>query len=86
MPGVFPDYPAPVVRIAGAEREPAGNQNTDAAPREDGSAPSLSTEQELAGAPQLSSMLNDDLRCRTQPRLQTRGIGREEGEARGHTG
>src|SRR5258708_1432242 len=40
---------------------PAGFQNTGAAPRKDISAPSLSTEQELAGAPQPSSMLNDDL-------------------------
>jgi hypothetical protein len=36
---------------------PAGIQNTGAAPRKDISAPSLSTDQELAGAPQL----NDDL-------------------------
>src|ERR1700675_3542386 len=40
---------------------PAGIQNTGAAPRKDISAPSLSTEQKLAGAPQPSSMLNDDL-------------------------
>ena len=40
---------------------PAGIQNTGAAPRKDMSAPSLSTEPELAGAPQPSSMLNDDL-------------------------
>src|SRR5712664_3684742 len=40
---------------------PAGILNTGAAPRKDISAPSLSTEQELAGAPQPSSMLNDDL-------------------------
>jgi len=40
---------------------PAGIQNTGAVPRKDISVPSLSTEQELAGAPQLSSMLNDDL-------------------------
>src|SRR3984893_17985624 len=40
---------------------PAGIQNTGAAPRKDISAPSLSTQQELAGAPQPSSMLNDDL-------------------------
>jgi len=40
---------------------PAGIQNTGAAPRKDISAPSLSTLQELAGAPQPSSMLNDDL-------------------------
>src|SRR5260370_26034675 len=40
---------------------PAGIQNTGAAPRKDISAPSLSTELELAGAPQPSSMLNDDL-------------------------
>src|SRR6266705_1633984 len=40
---------------------PAGIQNTGAAPRKDISAPSLSTKQELAGAPQPSSMLNDDL-------------------------
>src|SRR5258705_10751643 len=40
---------------------PAEIQNTGAAPPKDISAPSLSTEQELAGAPQPSSMLNDDL-------------------------
>ena len=40
---------------------PAGIQNTGAGPRKDISAPSLSTEQELAGAAQPSSMLNDDL-------------------------
>src|SRR5439155_8758441 len=40
---------------------PAGILNTGAAPRKDISAPSLSTEQALAGAPQPSSMLNDDL-------------------------
>src|SRR5712672_87655 len=40
---------------------PAGFQNTGAAPHKDISAPSLSTEQELAGAPQPSSMLNDHL-------------------------
>ncbi len=40
---------------------PAGIQNTGAVPRKDISARSLSTEQELAGAPQPSSMLNDDL-------------------------
>jgi hypothetical protein len=39
---------------------PAGIQNTGAAPRNDLSAPPLSTEQEIAGAPQPSSMLNDD--------------------------
>jgi hypothetical protein len=39
---------------------PAGIQNTGAVPREDISVPSLSTEQELAGAPQPSSMFNDD--------------------------
>jgi hypothetical protein len=39
---------------------PAGIQNTGAAPQNDISPPSLSTEQELAGAPQPSSMLNDD--------------------------
>lgn len=38
---------------------PAAIQNTGAAPRKDAGAPSLSTEQELAGAPQPSSMLND---------------------------
>ncbi len=43
---------------------PAGIQNTGAVPRKDISAPPLSTEQELAGAPQPSSMLNDDL-CQT---------------------
>ena len=40
---------------------PAGIHNTGAAPPKDISTPSLSTEQELAGAPQPSSMLNDDL-------------------------
>src|ERR1700724_604353 len=40
---------------------PAGIQNTGAVPRKDISTPSLSTEQELAGAPQPSSMFNDDL-------------------------
>jgi hypothetical protein len=40
---------------------PAGIQNTGAVPRKDISVPSLSTEQELAAAPQPSSMLNDDL-------------------------
>ena len=40
---------------------PAGIRNTGAAARKDISAPSLSTEQELAGAPPPSSMLNDDL-------------------------
>ena len=40
---------------------PAGILNTGAAPRKDISAPSFSTELELAGAPQPSSMLNDDL-------------------------
>src|SRR6266850_28245 len=39
---------------------PTGIQNTGA-PRKDISAPSLSTEQQLAEAPQPSSMLNDDL-------------------------
>src|ERR1700681_1021793 len=62
--------PAPLLRsvilatgVVGllAAFEPAGIQNTGAAPRKDISAPSLSTEQELAGAPQPSSMLNDDL-------------------------
>ena len=36
-------------------------QNTGAAPRKDISDPSLSTEQELAGAPQPSAMLSDNL-------------------------
>jgi hypothetical protein len=40
---------------------PTGIQNTGAAPRKAISAPSLATEQALAGAPQPSSMLNDDL-------------------------
>src|SRR6267154_4909887 len=40
---------------------PAGIQNTGPAPGKDISAPSLSTEQELAGAPQPSSMLNNNL-------------------------
>ena len=40
---------------------PAGIQNTGAAPRKDISAPALSTEQELAGAPQPSPVLSDDL-------------------------
>jgi len=38
---------------------PAGIQNTGAAPHKDISAPSLSPEQELAGAPQPGSMLSD---------------------------
>src|SRR6185312_3283352 len=38
----------------------AGIRNTGAVLRKDISVPSLSTEQELAGAPQPSSMLNDD--------------------------
>ena len=38
-----------------------GIPNTDAAPREAVSAPSLAAEQELAGAPQPSAMLHDDL-------------------------
>jgi D-alanyl-D-alanine carboxypeptidase len=38
----------------------AGIQNTGAAPREDVNAPSLSTEQEPAGAPQPGSTRNDD--------------------------
>src|SRR6202790_4626327 len=40
---------------------PAGIQTTGAVPGKDISAPSFSTEQELAGAPQPGSMLNDDL-------------------------
>src|SRR5258707_5611500 len=40
---------------------PAGMLNIGAAPREDISAPSLSSKEELARAPQPSSMLNDDL-------------------------
>src|SRR6476469_7612492 len=40
---------------------PAAIQNTGAAPRNDAGAPSLTTEQELAGAPQPGSMLNDHL-------------------------
>src|ERR1700716_3865165 len=60
--------PAPLLRsvilvtgVVGllAASGPAGIQNTGAAPRNHISAPSLSTEQELAGAPQPSSMLND---------------------------
>jgi hypothetical protein len=38
---------------------PAGIQNTGAVPRKDISTPSLSTEQQLGGAPQPSLMLND---------------------------
>src|SRR3981081_4194161 len=62
--------PAPLLRsvilvtgVVGllAASGPAGIQNTGAAPRKDISAPSLSTELELAGAPQPSSMLDDDL-------------------------
>jgi hypothetical protein len=62
--------PAPLLRsvilatgVVGllAASGPAGIQNTGAVPRKDISAPSLSTELELAGAPQPSSMLNDDL-------------------------
>jgi hypothetical protein len=40
---------------------PAGIQNTNSAPRNDISAPFLSTEQELVGTPKPSSMRNDDL-------------------------
>ena len=40
---------------------PAGSQNTGVAPREAVSAPSLATEQELAGAPQPTAMFHDDL-------------------------
>jgi hypothetical protein len=40
---------------------PAGIRDTGAVPRKDISVPPLSTEQELAGASQPSSMLNDDL-------------------------
>lgn len=40
---------------------PTGIQNTGAAPSKDISAPALFTELELAGTPQPSSMLNDDL-------------------------
>ena len=43
---------------------PAENQNTGATTRKEISAAPFSTEQELAGAPQPSSMLNDDL-CQT---------------------
>jgi hypothetical protein len=40
---------------------PAGIQNTGAPPRKDIRAPSLSTEQDLAGTPQPGSVLKDDL-------------------------
>src|SRR5450759_2793497 len=69
-PRRFSTVPAPLLRsvilatgVVGllAAFGPAGIQNTGAAPRKDISAPSLSTELELAGAPQPSSMLNDDL-------------------------
>src|SRR3981189_2577954 len=74
-PRRFSTVPAPLLRsvilatgvvgllAAGllAAFRPAGIQNTGGAARQDISAPSLSTEQELAGAPQPSSMLNDDL-------------------------
>jgi hypothetical protein len=62
--------PAPLLRsvilatgVAGllAALGAAGIENTGAAPPKDISTPALSTEQELAGAPQPSSMLNDDL-------------------------
>jgi hypothetical protein len=62
--------PAPLVRsvilatgVVGllASFGPAGIQNTGAAPRRGISTASLSTEQDLAGAPQPSTMLNDDL-------------------------
>src|SRR5882762_3810050 len=62
--------PAPLLRsvilatgVAGllAAFGPAGIQNTGAAPPKDISTPALSTEQQLAEAPQPSSMLNDDL-------------------------
>jgi hypothetical protein len=49
-----------VVGVLGAFG-PTGIQDTGAAPREVISAPSLATEQALAGAPQPISMLNDDL-------------------------
>src|SRR5450759_5197570 len=69
-PRRFSTVPAPLLRsvilatgVVGllAAFGPAGIQNTGATPRKAISAPSLSTEQELAGAPQPSSMLNDDL-------------------------
>ena len=62
--------PAPLLRsvilatgVAGllAALGPAGIENTGAAPPKDISTPALSTEQQLAEAPQPSSMLNDDL-------------------------
>ena len=62
--------PAPLLRsvilatgIVGllAADGPAGIQNTGAASRKEISAPSVSTQPELAGAPQPGSMLNDDL-------------------------
>ena len=68
--GRFSTVPAPLFRsvilatgVVGllAAFGPAEIQNTGAAPRKDISAPSLSTEQELAGAPQPSSTLNDHL-------------------------
>jgi hypothetical protein len=61
--------PAPLLRsvilVAGvggllAALGPAGIHNTGAAPSKDINAPSLSTARELAGAPQPSSLLNDD--------------------------
>ena len=62
--------PAPLLRsvilatgIVGllAADGPAGIQNTGAASRKEISAPSVSTQPELTGAPQPGSMLNDDL-------------------------
>ena len=69
-PRRLPTVPAPLLRsvilatgFVGllAAFGPAGIQNTGAAPRKDISAPPLPTEQELAGSPQPSSMLTDDL-------------------------
>jgi hypothetical protein len=68
-PRRFSTVPAPLLRsvilatgVVGllAALGPAGIENTGATPRKDISAPSLSSEEELARTPQPSSMLNDD--------------------------
>jgi hypothetical protein len=67
-PRLLSTVPAPLLRsvilaavVGIAAFASPRNQNTGAAPREDVRAPSLSIELEPAGAPQPSSMLNDDL-------------------------
>ncbi len=56
---------------------PAAIQNTGATTPKDISAPPFSTEQELAGAPQPSSMLNDDL-CQTDVATSELSLARGE--------